>query len=237
MSTASSNEIAVLDSCDLAIAKAERLSEVTELRSQAEAIRVWARSANKSLEVQNRAAELRLRAERKAGTMLSQMHLQGGDRKSKGHGDRLVLADLGVTPTQSKRWQKEASVSDQDFAEYVHSATILGKEITAAGLMRLAPGRQRKKQGGSQIFPLRPANSPQKYAGSAAVDIYGESEATAVLQEAINHVNLLQQVLVPYAKGQTDRLTEGDRRAVVYYLEEVKALIQNVNEQAKAKPR
>lgn len=113
-----SREIAVLDDCRRAIAEADDLDQLSDLRSRAEAIRVWAKSANESLEVQNRAAELRLLAERKAGKMLSQMGLKGGDRKSNGHDDRLKLSDVGITQNQSKWWQRAATISDQQFTDY-----------------------------------------------------------------------------------------------------------------------
>ena len=66
-----SRELAILDICTQAIVEAEHLNQLADLRSRAEAIRIWAKSANQSLEVQNRAAEVRLAAERKAGKMLS----------------------------------------------------------------------------------------------------------------------------------------------------------------------
>ncbi len=58
--------LAVLDQFCHLLAKAETLEEITDIRSRAEAVRVWAKSAAMGLEAQNRAAELKLRAERKA---------------------------------------------------------------------------------------------------------------------------------------------------------------------------
>lgn len=60
--------------------------------------------------MQNHAAEIKIRAERRAGEMLSvnpDIH-PGGDRKSSLHDERMKLSDLGISETQSHRWQLEA---------------------------------------------------------------------------------------------------------------------------------
>jgi hypothetical protein len=66
------------------------------------------------------------RAERRAGEMLAQMK-ETGERAAKGETkqpDRMshdvtfaqtTLADLGVTRTQSSRWQKVAAIPEDDF--------------------------------------------------------------------------------------------------------------------------
>ncbi|TWT55706.1 hypothetical protein [Allorhodopirellula solitaria] len=234
-----SHEIAALDDCRRAIAEAENLDELSDLRSRAEAIRVWAKSAQESLDVQNRAAELRLLAERKAGKMLAQMQLKGGDRKSNGHDDRLKLSDLGITQNQSKRWQRSATITDQQFADYVKRSCQLGEEITAAGLLRLAPPRPSKQPPTTTNTTTTTTSRPLKYADPDIVaprhfDIpQTKSEAanngsppTEHLQEVSNHINLLQQVLTPYANGESSGLSKGEKRAVLYLLSEVQMLLQ-----------
>ena len=59
--------------------------------------------------------EIKLRAERRAGELLRVMERQkqGGDRKSNSHDDSLIspsLSDLGITWSQSSRWQKIAAI-------------------------------------------------------------------------------------------------------------------------------
>ena len=80
------------------------------------------RSVNDSLEIQNPTAELRPLAERKAGTMLSQMGLQGGDRKSNSYDDRVKLSDVGVTqkPVQT------LAASSHHLRSYLFSRLKLG---------------------------------------------------------------------------------------------------------------
>ena len=160
------HELTILDDCRRAIADADDLDELSDLRSRAEAIRVWAKSANESLDVQNRAAELRLLAERKAGKMLSQMGLKGGDRKSSGHEDRLKLSDLGIPQNQSKRWQRAATISDQQFADYVKRSSTLGEEITGAGLLRLATPRPSKQSNTTTTQIRRPRRTTSAFSNS-----------------------------------------------------------------------
>ena len=115
------------------------------MRDKAEAVRKYAQSASLGLDVQNRAAEVKLRAERQAGKLLSQLMLRGGDRRSKGHSDRLKLDDLGLTSNQSKRWQLQARIPENLFRDHITQTCKDGKELTSAGLMRLA----KRLEGGS----------------------------------------------------------------------------------------
>ena len=64
------------------------------------------------------AADLKLRAERKAGEMLRAMPKHNGDPRLH---DATRLADVGVTKIQSHRWQQVAAVPEFEF-DYVRSA-------------------------------------------------------------------------------------------------------------------
>ena len=106
---------------------ARRLPDVKQIRDMAAALQQYAKQQQYSLEVQNDAAELKLRAERKAGTMLAEMGLQGGDRKSKSQGVTLKLADLGIGRMDSHRWQQEAELkrrAERRAGELLHDAGI-----------------------------------------------------------------------------------------------------------------
>src|SRR5262245_41889257 len=102
------HELALLDHAGQALAEAQSFDEIKDIRDKAEAVRKYAQSASLGLDVQNRAAEVKLRAERQAGKLLSEITLRGGDRRSKNHRERLKLDDLGITRNQSTRWQTEA---------------------------------------------------------------------------------------------------------------------------------
>ena len=90
-------------------------------------MQAYARQA-KDRELISYATEIRLRAEIKAGELLRQMADTG--ERDRGHGDRKSglqnstpkLADLGVTKTQSSRWQKLASLSKDKQEEKIEAA-------------------------------------------------------------------------------------------------------------------
>ena len=132
------HELALLGQAGQALAEARSFDEIKEIRDKAEAVRKYAQSASLGLDIQNRAAEVKLRAERQAGKLLSEMTLRGGDRRSKSHNERLKLDDLGISRNQSTRWQMQARVPESVFREHIKLTCDAGKELTSARLIRLA---------------------------------------------------------------------------------------------------
>jgi len=60
------------------------------------------------------------------------------------HDERFNLKDLGIDYSTSHRWQREASVSDGEFEAYLATCREGRKEVTSAGLIRLARERDEK---------------------------------------------------------------------------------------------
>jgi phage N-6-adenine-methyltransferase len=126
-----------------ALTAAKSLDDVLQIRDQAEALRVYVKAASDSLEAANAAAEIKLRAERKAGEMLASMEKNpGGGDQSTGNGVLPVpsLDDLGIDKMQSSRWQREAKVPEEQFEAYVESCNESSQELTQAGLLKIANG-------------------------------------------------------------------------------------------------
>lgn len=128
-----------------ALALAKSIPEVKDIRDKAEALRAYAKQAGMGLEVQNECAEVKIRAERKAGKMLAEQIPHAGGRPKPLDKQRVFLKDLGISWFQSHRWQLETSVPEEAFEE--HIARVKGKkrELTSVGVLRIATAIKRDK--------------------------------------------------------------------------------------------
>jgi ParB family chromosome partitioning protein len=132
--------LARISQAKLALVSAKNLDDVLRIRDHAEALRIYIKAASDSLEAANSAAEIKLRAERRAGELLA------GMEKCKPWGERNVpdtmsgtsLDSFGVSYKQSSRWQKEAKVNEDVFEGYIRECNDEQREITQAGLLKLA---------------------------------------------------------------------------------------------------
>lgn len=99
-----------------AIAACHAVDEVKDIRDKALAIETYARQA-RNTEAEQKACEIRLRAERRAGQMLGEMDKAKGAAAtpSQRASASKPLADLGISYTQSSRWQKLAAIPEADF--------------------------------------------------------------------------------------------------------------------------
>lgn len=129
------------------LAEAKSLDDILKIRDIAEAARVYAQAARLGLENQNEAAEIKIRAERRAGEMLAQMPKNKGADGSIVTGSTMeqvtvmdstpTLADLGIERKQSFRWQMIASLPEDEFEEHIQETKAEGKELTSAGVLKI----------------------------------------------------------------------------------------------------
>lgn len=130
-----------------AIDAAYEVDEVKEIRDKALAFETYARQA-KNTEAERRACEIRLRAERKAGELLREMEKAKGARGNPGgrgapvvrsHGETAqTLSNLGISKTQSSRWQQLAAIPEDVF----EAALAAPEKPTTNGLIRRAPKQE-----------------------------------------------------------------------------------------------
>lgn len=126
----SASPLEALSRARVYLAEATSLADVVTIRDQAESIRSYLQVQRDSLAMQNEAAELKLRAERKAGELLA-----ADPNVGKGKSD--TLSHLGVERHQSSRWQRIAALPEPTFEGYIAS-TRGERELTTAGALKLA---------------------------------------------------------------------------------------------------
>ena len=141
-----------------ALDRAHTIEEVKRIRDQAEALRQYARQAGESLVLQNQIAEIKLRAERKAGELIRRMRergelVNGSGGKPCHAGKVLRVRDLGLEPHMPSRFVLEASLSEEDFRAFLDHCNSRGAEVTQAGLLSLARAREGARGVAPEVSP------------------------------------------------------------------------------------
>lgn len=102
--------------------------EISSSHCKAEAIRQYIKQQKGSLEMQNQAAEIKLRAERRAGEILKEIP-RADPRDNLLRGSMVALRDIvpfetvckqnELPTTTAKRWQLEAEIPEAQFEQFV----------------------------------------------------------------------------------------------------------------------
>jgi phage N-6-adenine-methyltransferase len=141
------NKLIRYDAARRALAEAKRVDEVKSIRDKVVAMQIYARHA-KDRDLIDHATDIRMRAECRAGELLREMARHGKrvaskDTLKKGRGKQRAttepkLSDLGVSKTQSSRWQKLAALSAKDFEQRIEY--VKGRQLAILdGLNYLNP--------------------------------------------------------------------------------------------------
>ena len=115
------------DQARLMLEKAVSIDQVKDIRDKAEALRLYAKQQKDSGEMQQRCAEIKIRAERRAGELLAENDGLGSGKTSR-------LEVLGIKATQSHRWQTIAALPVADFEGQIAQTKARGKELTSAAI-------------------------------------------------------------------------------------------------------
>jgi len=123
-----------------AVAEALTVDEVMNIRNKAEAMRIYAKQSE-NYDMQNQAAEIRLRAERRAGVLLTELK-DRGERAGAGNpqwSDKptiATLADLGVTKDHSSLWQTLGTIPEKKFNAFIAQAKGKNRELTTGSVLQ-----------------------------------------------------------------------------------------------------
>ena len=138
-------ELVRYDAMCHAIAAAHAVDEVKDIRDKARAIEMYARQAQNT-EAERQAIEIRLRAERKCGELLTEQaqrgerQTPGGDRRSSSVDTRMKLGDANISYDQSSQWRKLATIPADDFEADLADPMW---RPTTSGLLERADARER----------------------------------------------------------------------------------------------
>lgn len=139
------------------LALANTIDEVKDIRDKAEALRAYAKQAGESLEMQNMIAEIKIRAERKAGELLKEQEKNdGGEWTHKKHLSNdttsaileqpKTLKEIGISRDQSSTWQKIADIPEETFEKHITETKEAKEELTTASTLRLADKQIRQER-------------------------------------------------------------------------------------------
>lgn len=212
--------IEVLQEAERKLAQCQDLSEVIDIRDEVEAFRAYAKARRLSLEIQNRAAKLKIQAERKIGSALGALKLRGGDRKSNSQPESLILQEMGIGRNDSSRWQKEAAAPEDVFQSYCMARLECRQEISTGNFLSFLSCRARKP---------RKRRTP---AGSKR----GSETTTAIpqivvddLDEILGHVDTLARMFADISGRLGKQLNRVERREIPRYLERIRTLVRGID--------
>jgi hypothetical protein len=143
------SELIRYDAMCRAIDAAHKVDEVKDIRDKAAALEHYARQAQNT-DAERRAAEIRLRAERKAGQLLAKTVKRGGDRKTSNRPE-VSLNGLGISEKQSSQWQKLGALPQRQFDLAIGESV---KPPTTKGILRAAEPPSRKPTVGADALWL-----------------------------------------------------------------------------------
>ena len=158
----------------LALVTMTKVDEVKDVRDKAEAIRLYARQQKDCFGIQQSAAEVKIRAERRMGVILLEMPKNAGESGRFTGGCTMqppvdaapTLAEMGIEKTMAHRCQSIARLPEQVFETFVSSTRDAGHELTTNSVLSVVKSRDLADKRDSHINLGR--------TGNEAATIYAE---------------------------------------------------------------
>lgn len=123
------------------LAQSKNVDEVRDVADKAKAVALYLRSRNASIESQNDAAEIRLRAERRLGELTKELEKASPPgrpgSKSASRGKTQALKDLDITTQNASKWQKLAEIPERKFDKLIAETRAKGERITTSAPLKL----------------------------------------------------------------------------------------------------
>lgn len=231
------------DAARFALQQAVAVDEVKDIRDKAQAMAAYAKQA-KDTELVQWATEIKVRAERKAGQMLAELGLKSGNPELSvknanpsqtwppqwSHDATIgkTLPELGISKTQSSRWQKLASVPEEQFEQAVAAAKEVAGEVTTAAMLRIE--KANRPEVAPQLAPKKKAPQPEN---PAATEEATETESYPQADDNEHLENLIAQsedMMAELADLHTIIAADDKLAAACAELKKEKALSKILNE-------
>lgn len=162
------NELQKLSNATRLLAECKTIDEAKEIHDIAIAARHYAKVHKLGKEASNHASEITLRAARLIGKMLQEKVKPGNPQLSQGAIIRPKLSALGITLSDSSRWQAIADLPQDKFEEHLAQVQSSNEELTTVGLVRLA--RSLDKQAEIEVLKEKGVTLPAGKYSTIVID-------------------------------------------------------------------
>jgi hypothetical protein len=195
----STTALVQIEAARRALALARSVPDLLDVRDKLSAIHYYTKQRSDSLDVQNHAAELKLRAERRLGELLAGQTVKGGERHKSPDGicERRPTLPDGVSPNQSSAWQRIAALPEEHFERHLAQTKEAGGELTTAGVVQLARALRRQERSADRP-PLPPLVEGE---GTAEAVLAGRASWSVAWADCLDFLAQLPADSVPHVLG------------------------------------